>query len=269
MAKRYRNTKARRREIKNFEKLWRTTQNKVYYRRKTQNFDFKPFLPIQSKRDLKNLSTKEIQKINKQLSNINSKNSKFFQKKSYKNGTFPIILEEQIRNLESEIFKRQQEIDKRDSERPIIIGRNEVSNDTVLSQRLMGKPNLTLSSNIKPYDFDKPSDIKSLQSALEVRQNRLDPQWHLERQEIMKENYINSLIDLYNDEADTAIDKLRNIPADDFYDLYQQFEVIDFVYVPSGGQKAGDDEYESLRLLEEILDDYNEGKIDNRAKIFE
>ena len=64
MAKKFRNTKARKREIENFSKIWKQTQNKIYYRRKAYGVDFKPSLPIQSKREINDLSTKEIQKLN-------------------------------------------------------------------------------------------------------------------------------------------------------------------------------------------------------------
>ena len=76
MAKKFRNTKARKREIENFSKLWKQTQNKVYYRRKRYGVDFKPSLPIQSKREINNLSTKEIQKLNRQLKKINNQKAR-------------------------------------------------------------------------------------------------------------------------------------------------------------------------------------------------
>ena len=268
MAKKFRNTKARKREIENFSKIWKQTQNKVYYRRKTYGIDFKSSLPIQTKREIKNLSTKEIQKINRQLKKINEPKSDFFETVTYERGTFQRRKVDYINKLDEKLQKEQSKIDSRDDERYIIIGRDTVSQDTVLSQRLMKKKNLNYITAIKPYDFNQATSEKALDSAIQVRQNRLDPEWHRERREIMKENYINSFIDLFNDDADEVVEKLKKIPAEDFYDLYWQFEAIDFSYVPSKQEKPSKEMYEEMQLVTQILDDYLDGKISTRGKVF-
>ena len=84
----------------------------------------------------------------------------------------------------------------------------------------------------------------------------------------MKENYINSFIDLFNDDADEVVEKLKKISAEDFYDLYWQFEAIDFSYVPSKQEKPSQELYEEMQLVSQILDDYLEGKISTRGKVF-
>ena len=268
MAKKFRNTKARKREIENFSKIWKQTQNKVYYRRKTYGIDFKSSLPIQSKREINDLSTKEIQKINRQLKKINEPKADFFKTVTYKRGTFSQSKVDQINSLDEKLLSKQSQIDTRDDERYIIIGRDTVSQDTVLSQRLMKKKNLNYITAIKPYDFNQATSEKALDSAIQVRENRLDPEWHRERREIMKENYINSFIDLFNDDADEVVEKLKQISADDFYDLYWQFEAIDFSYVPSKQDKPSEEFYEEMQLVSQILDDYLEGKINTRGKVF-
>lgn len=269
MAKKFRNTKARKREIENFSKLWKSTQNKIYYRRKTQGVDFKPYLPIQSKREINNLSTKEIQKINNQLTKINKPKSDFFETKQFAKGKFPTALVDRITELEEKMMVRQKEIDKRDESRPIIQDVDKETNDTVLSQRLMGKPNITLVGILKPYDFDQASSVKSLESAIKVRENRLDPQWYEERKQIMKENYINSMIDLFGVEANDVVEILEEMQASDFYDLYEQYVSIDFLYVPSGKTEASTDEINALNTLREILSDFLVGKVDTRGKKFD
>ena len=268
LAKKFRNTKARRREIRQFTKEWQRALNKVYYQKRTYGVDFKPMLPVNSKRDIYDLSTKEIQKLNKKLSKINERKSDFFSKTTFARGTFATSKVERIRSLDAELESKQQEIDKYDNTIPVIIGRNQVSEDTVLSRRLMGKKNLNYTTALKPYDFDKPRDERSLDSAIRVRENRLNPEWHRERREIMKENYINSFIDLFNDEADEVVEKLKKIPAEDFYDLYQQFEAIDFNYVPSGQDKASEEQYHEMQLVSQILDDFLDGKVKTNGKVF-
>ena len=268
MAKKFRNTKARKREIENFSKIWKQTQNKVYYRRKTYGIDFKSSLPIKSKREINNLSTKEIQKINRQLKKINEPKADFFKTVKYERGTFSQSKVAQINSLDEKLLSNQTQIDMQDNERYIIIGRDTVSQDTVLSQRLMRKKNLNYITAIQPYDFNQATSEKALDSAIQVRENRLDPEWHRERREIMKENYINSFIDLFNDEADEVVEKLKKISAEDFYDLYWQFEAIDFAYVPSDKQKPTDEFYAQMELVNQILDDFLEGKVSTSGKVF-
>lgn len=268
LAKKFRNTKARRREIRQFTKEWQRALNKVYYQKRTYGVDFKPMLPVNSKRDIYNLPTKEIKKLNKELSKLNERKSEFFSKTTFARGTFATSKVNRIRSLDEELKSIQQEIDKHDNTIPVIIGRNQASEDTVLSRRLMGKKNLNYTTALKPYDFDKPRDERSLDSAIRVRENRLNPEWHRERREIMKENYINSFIDLFNDEADEVVEKLKKIPAEDFYDLYQQFEAIDFNYVPSGQDKASEEQYHEMQLVSQILDDFLDGKVKTNGKVF-
>lgn len=268
LAKKFRNTKARRREIRQFSKEWQRALNKVYYQKRTYGVDFKPMLPVNSKRDIYDLPTKEIKKLNKELSKINQPKSDFFSKTTFARGTFATSKVNRIRSLDEELKSIQQEIDKHDNTIPVIIGRNQASEDTVLSRRLMGKKNLNYTTALKPYDFDKPRDERSLDSAIRVRENRLNPEWHRERREIMKENYINSFIDLFNDEADEVVEKLKKIPAEDFYDLYQQFEAIDFNYVPSGQDKASEEQYHEMQLVSQILDDFLDGKVKTNGKVF-
>lgn len=268
LAKKFRNTKARRREIRQFSKEWQRALNKVYYQKRTYGVDFKPMLPVNSKRDIYDLPTKEIKKLNKELSKLNEPKSEFFSKTTFARGTFATSKVNRIRSLDEELKSIQQEIDKHDNTIPVIIGRNQASEDTVLSRRLMGKKNLNYTTALKPYDFDKPRDERSLDSAIRVRENRLNPEWHRERREIMKENYINSFIDLFNDEADEVVEKLKKIPAEDFYDLYQQFEAIDFNYVPSGQDKASEEQYHEMQLVSQILDDFLDGKVKTNGKVF-
>lgn len=268
LAKKFRNTKARRREIRQFTKEWQRALNKVYYQKRTYGVDFKPMLPVNSKIDIYDLPTKEIKKLNKELTKINEPKSEFFSKTTFARGTFATSKVDRIRTLDAELESKQQEIDKHDNTIPVIIGRNQVSEDTVLSRRLMGKKNLNYTTALKPYDFDKPKDERSLDSAIRVRENRLNPEWHRERREIMKENYINSFIDLFNDEADEVVEKLKKIPAEDFYDLYQQFEAIDFNYVPSGQDKASEEQYHEMQLVSQILDDFLDGKVKTNGKVF-
>lgn len=266
--KKFRNTKARRREIAEFSTLWKKTKNRVYYRKRTKGIDYSNYLPIKTKRELSNLSTKDIKRINNQLGKIVSSDSNFFTQQSIINENIPQSAIKRVEYLDKQLGKINDKTNERDADRPIVIGRNRVSNDTVLSQRLMGKPNLALTVPIKPYVVTEETSLQAIESAIRVRENRLNPEWHEERKDIMKMNYMNSLIDLYNDEADEVIEKLKDLPSSDFYDLYQQFEAIDFVYVPSGDNQPTEDEYESLSLLSQILDDFSNGKINTDGKVF-
>lgn len=266
--KKFRNTKARKREIEAFSQLWKSTQSKVYYRRSKYKTDFKSSLPVQSKRDIYNMSTKEIQRVNKQLQKINQPKSNFWQSKSFDHLNVPLSKVNEMNELQARLQQTQDEIDQRNADRPIIIGTDQVSEDTVLSRKLMGKPNPTLTGNIKPYDFNKAKNMKDVESALQVRRNRLDPEWIKERQQIMQTNFINSLILLFNDEADDVVEMLKQVDPSDFYDMYEQFDMIDFAYVPSAKDTPNTMEMDALGVLHDVLQSYLDGDIDTNGKIF-
>ena len=268
MVKKFRNTKARKRETKEFEKLWNKTLSRVYYRRGKYDTDFKPLLPIQSKNEIKNLSTKEIQATNKKLQKIVQKNSTFWKTTSFERVNVPTLKVNEMRKLEKELDEIQKEIDKKNAKKDFIIGKDIDSNLTVLEKKLMTKPNPTLTGNVKPYDFNKAKSLKDIDSALQVRRNRLDPEWIKEKQTIMQTNFMNSLILLFNDEADDVVEMLKQVPPDDFYDLYEQFESLDFSYTPSNKNFPDESESDNLGTVREILYSYLDGDIDTSVKVF-
>lgn len=268
MVKKFRNTKARKRETKEFEKLWKKTLNRVYYRRGKYETDFKPLLPIQSKTEIKNLSTKQIQDTNKKLKKITEKDSKFWQTTSFERVNVPTQKVNEMRKLEKELENIQREIDSKNSNKDFIIGKDIQSDLSVLEKKLMTKPNPTLTGNVKPYDFNKAKSLKDIDSALQVRRNRLDPEWIKEKQTIMQTNFINSLILLFNDEADDVVEMLKQVPADDFYDMYEQFESLDFSYIPSNKNTPDESESENLGVVRDILQSYLDGDVDTSVKVF-
>lgn len=287
MVKKFRNTKARQREMKRFDDEWTKVKNKIYYRKSRYNLDFSEGLPIETKRELKNLSTKEIQRINNQLKNINTgKNKSFFTTQKFKKISIPMSMVKEMRKLETNLLRNEEELNKRRAEKNIIIERDMVTRDTVLTRHLMKRPDRSLYANIKPYDFDRASSMKDVESALNVRRKRLDPEWIAERQQTMLDNFKNSIIVHFNDlqeateltdlmesiQQDTLSGKvvglLEKLDASDFYELYEQFESLDFSRVPSSKEQITDDERENLQYIYDILQDFLEGNVDTRSKVF-
>lgn len=73
----------------------------------------------------------------------------------------------------------------------------------------------------------------------------------------MRDNFIRSLEERFNSNADDVIEKLRLMNPNEFYSLYERFDEIDFMYVPSDEEASSFDDYEVLDDLREILENYD------------
>lgn len=78
--------------------------------------------------------------------------------------------------------------------------------------------------------------------------------------ERMKENFIIALEGSFNSLADELIKKIKDVPADDFYEIYLQFDEFDFDYFDTEGQTVVADETEVGQMLK-YIEMYENGSI--------
>lgn len=266
--KKYRNTKARQREIAKFSQEWKRAKNKVYYRKKTKGIDYSSSLPVNSKRDLQYLSTREIQSVNKKLEKVNKPDSSFWDLTEINGKQIPKSRLTKLRDVERKLFRTQEKINQVNDTRKIIVGDKFETDLSVYSKHMMTKSRLSIMGNIKPYDItDRRVTPESIERAIETREKRLDPDWVDWRKGIMQDNFIQSLLNVFNDEADDVVSKLRQLDPDDFYDLYEQFDTLDFAIFDSN-QEISDDKLGELETLDYILNSFLNGDIDTSGKVF-
>lgn len=105
------------------------------------------------------------------------------------------------------------------------------------------------------FDIDKVRNKQRLDDIRESMERRSAPEYFDERQEKMKENFIQELYDSFHSDADELVKELDQVSAKDFYDMYVRFDEFDFdmFYPPD----AVDEVHES-QIMGQQLDDINQ-----------
>lgn len=125
---------------------------------------------------------------------------------------------------------------------------------TVFEQNRMRRPNTAFSRFLPKYNLGNAKRKEDVEKAIQVREVRLDPKWYDEKMNQMRKNFIHSLEERFNSNADDVVEKLKLLNPNEFYTMYERFDEIDFMYVPSDEEASSFDDYEVLDDLREILE---------------
>lgn len=150
-----------------------------------------------------------------------------------------VASKKQLNKIERKTRKAQKLADKKIEEledKPFYSGGKE--------QGTVGLQRPSKSGIYRPHDFDF-SQVRSRQRLREIEESmdrKSDTLYYDERSKRMQENFINALEGSFNSLADELIEKIKNIPPDDFYQLYLMFDEFDFDYFDTDGQNVEADE---------------------------
>jgi hypothetical protein len=117
------------------------------------------------------------------------------------------------------------------------------------------------------FNFESVRDIQTLLDRSENTSVKANPEYYDRRKEKMKENFMELLRGQFNSDADELIDKIEQIPSDDFYEMYVMFDEFDFDKYDS----EGNGELRNMDFLQSMLgyvDAYENGLIDFMLKGF-
>lgn len=117
------------------------------------------------------------------------------------------------------------------------------------------------------FDFENVRDISSLLDKSENVHVKAYTEYYDKRKEKMKENFIKLLEGQFNSDADELIEKIRNIPADYFYEMYIMFDEFDFDEYSSEGNDDMKD-MDNLQMMMGYVDAFESGVIDFMLKGF-
>lgn len=165
-------------------------------------------------------------------------------------------------------IKRLKKIEKRNQEKkikeienkPFIVSGKVVSTVGQRAQ-MMAKPSVGGLYPVKEFDFSKVRTQRELKRALESARKRSKPNYHAERTEKMKQNFIDSVQFAFNSEADKIVDMLRYISADDFYELFNMYDTFDFKLY-SSENSGGSDDTADLEEMQDYLEEFLAGGTD-------
>lgn len=265
-------TKARKKAIENFSKEWEKAKSKIQYRKKTLDYDFSHKLPIQNKKQIHDLPTREINKLANEIhQNFNVKYADAFKTMDFPNVTVRTSIVKRIRKAEKDAQELKDQANKELQNVPIMLfqdGQIVPSGMTAADQQqYMMKPDENIYGRMNKYNFEKASSLENIEKALKQRERNAQPDYIEWRRTIMKDNFINSLIDIFNDEADDTVNLLQKLDPKDFYILSKMFpELVNFAYFNSDQQDPSEDLYDRLNDLKTVVDDYLNGDFELYAK---
>lgn len=248
-------TSARQKAITDLRSQWKRAKSKIYRAKQkgvSLNFDYSNT----NLNQLKKLPTNKIKSITRNLSEYNKPtNSQTKIVKVNDNLYLTKAMMNELSCVETQlsIARRREE----DRQRATGVFSSGQKITTVYEQNRMRRPNTAFSRFLPKYNIKNARKVEDVEQAIKVRQARLDPRWYDKKMNQMRDNFIHSLEERFNSNADDVIEKLKLMNPNEFYSLYERFDEIDFMYVPSDEEASSFDDYEVLDDLREILENYD------------
>ena len=263
------------RDEKEFKRLRRNYRAKLNRVRKSTGFSLDEAdkwlgVEIPSIKDMRNgkafKSRKEFNDWKKQLQDVNSRTFTPLQIETNKKGLrYPKIVQQRGRQATQKAQQHVDEMIEQYSNLPQFVDGEEMG--TVDKRQLMlgDKESYGL---YKPEDFDIDNFVnpKSVENNITKNEERQTKEYYDERMERMRDNFISIFDDPDNEENQKIVEKLKNIPPDDFYEMYLMLPEMDFEDWDSetGGFIGGDKSPQEV--FGYFLDVYEQGNIDLSLK---
>lgn len=122
------------------------------------------------------------------------------------------------------------------------------------------------------FDFEDIATEQRLEDVEKRAERRADPEYFRIRDERMKTNFTSMLAESFNNLADEVIAKINNMPADDFFEIFNMFEEFNFQeHYPVKGedeQYAQDKQESDIQAMNTYIDAWNNGEISKDLKDF-
>lgn len=186
----------------------------------------------------------------------------------YRKNQFGLVLSKKEINQHVRNTKDAQRIaEKLQSEavnKPFVSGGKEQGTQ---GQRMlqMGKPETAGIVRPNDFNFDKIRTKQQFKKKKQNMEERSKKDFFDTRMEKMKENFMWILLMNFNDDAEELVQKINNIPARDFYEMYLQFDEFDFNKYDSLNE-GGYADNGQLEKMMGYVDDYNDNRLNMDLK---
>lgn len=243
-----------------YARLVKNAKAKARNVKKKYDLDLSMYVDVPT---LDEVSTRaEFNQLKERLSSFTNRANTNFQFKKNELGT--VASKHEIYEAKILTEKAQRQAERRRNEilgKPYKVRGNEVM--TVADRFAMLKRPPTAGIAVPPdFNFNDFQSTRDFKSYMESIKKKADARHLDQRMELMKQNFIETLSLSFNDEVDHIVEMLKNLPADDFYELYFTEEEFQFEhYYQADGLVSGEEG--DLHHLEKILNDYYEGKLDD------
>lgn len=198
---------------------------------------------------------KKFQEFQKEFVN-RAKTSKYSTVKNMYGDTFlKRDIDEIKRNYAESNKKAMERKEKRDKIQTYTKGKNPVSIE--LQNAMMKNPRHNRDI-MGDFDINTVRTQAQMKEKLEKSRKRLEPNYHNERLEKMRQSYIEKLYDVLGTEAEPIEMMIMDMSADDFYDLYLRESKMQFshAYIAEGMEEIAEEFRDEIAYYIEL---YNEG----------
>lgn len=243
---------------KEYAKLAKNAKAKIKRTAKTYGIDLTQEIPVPKLDEFKTRS--DFNEWKEKSSSFTNRNNLTYQ---FKKNIYGVVASKKLINQLERDNKRNQRIaeeaSKQAENKPFISGNKEQG---TVGQRMlqMGRPNVGGITRPPDFDFNTIRNYDRLKRVQENINRRSDPEYYDKRKETMKDNFIYTLGLSFNSNADELVKELRNIPADDFFEMYLMFDEFDFTYYDSENVGAVHDEDKIQQMLS-YIERYKRGDI--------
>jgi hypothetical protein len=174
-----------------------------------------------------------------------------------------------IKEITRDTKKAQKNADEKMRERmnkPFISGGKEQGTQ---GQELlkMAKPNIAGITKPPNFNFNTMQTKRDLLKKRENMKKKKEPNYFDARLEKMKNSYIEELQKAFNSDANALVEKLRNVPSDDFYEMYMMFDEFDFNIFYLMKYLDSQDHDSLLQQLDTYIDRYQKGTLNPLFKL--
>lgn len=249
-----------------FARLVKNTKAKIARTIKNYGKDISGEIEIPSSvEDFK--TRKEYNEWKKKQEWFTSRSNTALQFKKNKRGVVKSVKEiNEVKKNNRIAIQKAKKLEKEAKKKPFISGGKEQG---TVEQRMkqMGRPNMAGINVPAKFDFDKIVDDRQFERKKESMEKRSSETYFNERMEKMKENFIKILELSFNSDADELVKKIREIPADDFYEMYLMFDEFDFDLYSSDNE-GGFAEDSHIKQMESYVDIYQRGGVNFDLKGF-
>lgn len=250
-----------------YTRIRNNVKNKLARIQKKYGVDESELIYIPDKKDFS--SVKEFNEWTKDMKWFTSRTNKRFQYEKNEHGVVANKQELYDAKTFTDVSRKiTEKINKEIEKKPFIS--NNVIRGTVKERRqMMAKPDTGGINQLNEFDFSKITSRRQFERKLERAEERADERYYEKRMETMKQNYINQVAMSFNSDADELVELMKGIPADDFYEMYNMFDEMDFAEYDSEGQYIGADEPSNhVSKLKSYVNRYYEKKLDFDLKGF-
>lgn len=198
-----------------------------------------------------------------------------YQFKKNKNGVSKSVKEIKQLQKETKIAQRKAKQKLKEiSKYPFVAGGNQYG---TVGDRINQMKNTNELGIYVPPDFNFDSIQNNKQFDMKRRQieKKLNPEEITKTMGTMQRNFITVLEYSFNSDADELIEKLKNVPADDFLEMYYMFEEFDFALYRSPQEDIKhetvkeDDYLGDVKQMLVYIDKYERGELNFDLKGFD